>query len=291
VGGHSFAVRAKDAAGNVDATPASYAWTITAAPVADTTPPETAIATGPAASTTDTTAAFTFTANEAGSTFACSLDGAAATPCTSPVSYTGLAVGAHTFAVHAIDPAANADPTPAPYSWTITAPAPPSCTAAPVTVGSVADSWVLQSSPSNNHGTDSVLKIDSKNGSSNARALVRFDLPAIPAGCTVTGMQLRMYSGSAVNGRTLQVLQAAAAWTEGGVTWANQPGTIGTAVTTTSGSGWRQWNVTALAPALYGANHGFIIRDATEGGNGHEQQLHSKEKAPDNPPQLVITFG
>ena len=38
-------------------------------------------------------------------------------------------------------------------------------------------------------------------------------------------------------------------------------------------------------------NNGFLIRDATEGGGGVQQQLHSREKAPDNPPQLVITFG
>lgn len=39
-----------------------------------------------------------------------------------------------------------------------------------------------------------------------------------------------------------------------------------------------------------GANHGFLIRDAVE-GQDHEQQFHSREKAPDNPPQLVVTFG
>jgi hypothetical protein len=39
-----------------------------------------------------------------------------------------------------------------------------------------------------------------------------------------------------------------------------------------------------------GVNNGFLIRDSVE-GRDHEQQLHSREKAPDNPPQLVITFG
>ena len=40
-----------------------------------------------------------------------------------------------------------------------------------------------------------------------------------------------------------------------------------------------------------GANHGFLIRDASENGGGFEQGFHSREKAPDNPPQLVVTFG
>lgn len=69
-------------------------------------------------------------------------------------------------------------------------------------------------------------------------------------------------------------------------------GTIVLAATTPSGTGWREWSVTAQVQAMYsGANNGFLIRDATEGGAGFEQQLHSREKAPDNPPQLVITFG
>jgi hypothetical protein len=39
-----------------------------------------------------------------------------------------------------------------------------------------------------------------------------------------------------------------------------------------------------------GANHGFLIRDSVENGNGTEQAFHSREKGTDNPPQLVITF-
>ena len=39
-----------------------------------------------------------------------------------------------------------------------------------------------------------------------------------------------------------------------------------------------------------GANHGFLIRDATENGGGLDQAFHSREKVTDNPPQLVISF-
>jgi hypothetical protein len=180
------------------------------------------------------------------------------------------------------------DATPAVRTWTIT------CSAGTVTLGSVADSWVLQSSPSSNYRNDSVLKVDSKNGSNNARALVRFDLPAIPAGCTVTGASLRLYAGSATTGRTLRALRVTANWTESGVTWSNQPATTNTAsATVASGSGWRQWNVLTQVQTMYtGTNYGFSIRDATEStSGGREQQLHSREKSPDQPPQLVITFG
>lgn len=53
-----------------------------------------------------------------------------------------------------------------------------------------------------------------------------------------------------------------------------------------------QWNVLGIVQAQYaGANNGFLLRDASESGGGNEQGLHSREKAPDNPPQLVVTFG
>jgi primosomal replication protein N len=180
------------------------------------------------------------------------------------------------------------DATPAVRAWTIT------CSPGTVTLGSVADSWVLQSSPSTNHRTDSVLKVDSKKSSNNARALVRFDLPAIPAGCQVTGASLRLYAGSATTGRTLSALRVTANWTESGVTWSNQPATTNTAAASvTSGSGWRQWNVLTQVQTMYtGSNYGFLIRDASESNSsGKEQQLHSREKSPDRPPELVITFG
>lgn len=115
---HVFKVRAVDTAGNIDATPASHTF------VADTTPPETTITAGPAAgsSTTNTSASFSFTSSEPGSTFGCSLDSAALVPCTSPKLYEGLSVGNHSVAIVAYDAAGNMDLSAAGRSWTITAP-------------------------------------------------------------------------------------------------------------------------------------------------------------------------
>ena len=285
LGAHSFQVQATDAAGNTDATAASFNWTV--APPADTTPPETTISSGPAASTTSTSASFAFSANEADSTFECSLDGSAFAACTTPKAYSSLSVNSHTFQVRAVDPAGNVDGTPASMTWTVLPP--PNC-GAPVTVSANADAWIDQGSQTSNKGTDSILKVMSKPGNS-FRALLSFNLPTVPQGCVIQSATLRLYAASYKSNRTLQALQVNASWTENGVNWSNQPVTTGVAATTSSGSGWRQWNVAAMVQAMYnsGLNYGFLIRDANE-NNDAEQQFHSREKG-ENMPQLVITFG
>jgi parallel beta-helix repeat protein len=287
IGMYTFDVRAVDSAGNADPTPASYTWTIETP--ADTTPPETTIDSGPDVTTTSTDATFTFSANEPSSTFECALDGAAFASCISPVGYMGLNAGAHTFQVRAIDQAANIDPTPASHTWTVSPP--PDCGSL-VTLPADADAWVDQNSSSNNFGSDSILKVQAKS-SNNFRALVRFALPtSVPQGCIVQSATLRLYAASSKNGRTLQAIQIAGSWSENSITWGNQPPTTGSAATTSSGSGYREWSVAAQVQAIYdtGANNGFLIRDATESGSGSEQQFHSREKG-ENPPELVISFA
>jgi hypothetical protein len=95
------------------------------APSPDTNAPDTMITAGPAdsSSTTDTSASFSFTADEP-ATFQCSLDTATPSACTSPAGYTGLAAGAHSFSVQATDTAGNTDQSPATRSWTVTATTP-----------------------------------------------------------------------------------------------------------------------------------------------------------------------
>jgi hypothetical protein len=92
-------------------------------------PPDTAIAAAPQDPTSATTARFTFTradSTTAAATFECQLDGAAFAPCASPASFP-VAAGTHTFAVRAISPHGEIDPTPATKTWTVVAlPQPPS---------------------------------------------------------------------------------------------------------------------------------------------------------------------
>jgi hypothetical protein len=110
-GSHTFSVRATDLAGNVDPTPATRDW------IVDTTPPQTTITSTPPWLSLSTLATFAFTSSEGGSSFECRLDGGAWQACSSSKTYTGVGGGNHTFAVRAIDPAGNTDPTPAEGTW------------------------------------------------------------------------------------------------------------------------------------------------------------------------------
>ena len=89
--------------------------------------PDTRIASGPSGGASVTTATFLFTSDEATVRFECRLDGSAFSSCGSPLTFNGLAPGAHSFAVRAIDSAGNADATPATAAWTV--PAPPAAPA------------------------------------------------------------------------------------------------------------------------------------------------------------------
>jgi hypothetical protein len=288
VGDHTFVVLAVDEAGNADASPEAYQWTI-GSPPADTEAPDTAIESGPEATTTATDATFTFSSSETDATFECSLDGAPYAVCASPTDVAGMTIGVHLLEVRAIDSAGNTDASPASYSWAVEPV--PSCVPATVVAGADADSWILQDSSRQNYGTDSVLKVDSKNNA-NARALVRFALPAIPEGCQIQSATLRLYAGSYKDGRTLTATRISASWSESNVTWSNRPGTGGPSATTSSGSGWREWSVTSQVQAMYsGSNRGFMIADANENGGGFDQGLHSREKGTDNPPSLELVFG
>ncbi len=161
------------------------------------------------------------------------------------------------------------------------------------TVQASADSWVDQASPATNKGTDTVLKLTSRDPSLNARAVVQFNLPALPSGCTVTSATLRLNNKSPLSGRTIEALRNTASWTETGVTWTNQPATAGAAATATtpSAAGWMQWDVTSHVQAMYaGSNNGFVLRDQTENGAGFENQFDSRE-ASANRPELVVVVG
>ncbi len=110
-GAHSFQVRTTDPAGNVDASPASRAFTV------DTVAPETTIDAGPTDPTGNPpTPSFEFWG---GTSFECRFDGGAWSPCATPYASPALADGPHQFQVRSVDQAGNTDQSPAGWSFTI----------------------------------------------------------------------------------------------------------------------------------------------------------------------------
>jgi hypothetical protein len=99
-GSHVLDVRAQDAAGNFDATPASQAFEV------DGTAPTVTLG-GLKKSTTDTTPSVRITASEAVSGFECSVDGKKAKPCGARYTLKRLKPGKHRIAVTATDLAGN----------------------------------------------------------------------------------------------------------------------------------------------------------------------------------------
>jgi Tol biopolymer transport system component len=118
-GSHTFAVRAADAAGNVDATPATAEF------VVDTDPPETVLE-GPSGRVGTDDVTFELGADEDDVRYICETDGEGWEDCDPPSrTLEDLPEGDHTFTVAAIDGAGNQDPTPATTAFTVdlTAPA------------------------------------------------------------------------------------------------------------------------------------------------------------------------
>jgi hypothetical protein len=109
-----LAGQATDAAGNLNLI------SNVGSTIYDTVPPTTTILTMPFNPSGSSSATFTFSSSEGGSTFLVQIDGGAfAANVTGTQTYNGLTLGLHTFNVAAVDPAGNVDPTVATYSWLI----------------------------------------------------------------------------------------------------------------------------------------------------------------------------
>jgi len=127
-GNHTFLITATDAAGNV--TTKNYMWLV------DTIPPALTITSAPPQNWNSPDAQITFTAGADAVTVTCQIDSNTAAACTSPVNYTGLPDGSHTFTVRATDAAGNLASRSS--TWTVDTVAPTvAITAHPTSVSNV----------------------------------------------------------------------------------------------------------------------------------------------------------
>jgi hypothetical protein len=113
-GSHEFEVRAVDAAGNVDQTPDSYAWTIDATP-----PPSPVITSAPPNPSDERSSTFLFSDGDPTASLLCEIDGSGFSDCSSGSFPTPVLLdGSHTFRVKARDGAGNESSVEA-FTWTI----------------------------------------------------------------------------------------------------------------------------------------------------------------------------
>ncbi|WP_211349328.1 PKD domain-containing protein [Nocardioides litoris] len=85
----------------------------------DTQAPDTRVVAGPSGVTRSRNATFRLGSTEAGSTFECSLDGAAYRPCAATLTYRDLRDGSYRLLVRAVDAAGNKDATPVVRTWRV----------------------------------------------------------------------------------------------------------------------------------------------------------------------------
>jgi len=135
-GEHQILIRAIDAAGNIDSTPANISW------VVDTSAPETILKSSPAVLSKNALGVFEFDSNEDNVQYEVSLNGSNFNTVTSPFSTESLQEGVHNLIVQARDQAQNVDLSPVHYSWEIDT-TPPSVTLHFPTPSSLTDAELL----------------------------------------------------------------------------------------------------------------------------------------------------
>ena len=264
-GSHTFAVRATDAAGNTDATPATRSWTI------DTAAPDTTLSSGPSGTTTSTSASFAFSASETGAAFECRLDGAAWSACTSPQAYSGLAVASHTFDVRARDAAGNVDVTPASRTWTIAS--------TPTSNDNFANAAVISGASGTTSGSTAGMTKEAgePNHAGNAGGHSIWYRWTAPAGGTVTidtigssfDTLLAVYTGTALTALTTIASNDDASGTQSRVTFTAVSGT--TYSIAVDGYGGATGNVTlnwSLGSSASPANDMFASAAGLTGASG-----------------------
>jgi hypothetical protein len=169
-----------------------------------------------------------------------------------------------------------------------------------------ADSYVDQATlqQGSNFGGVTTLQVESSQTlalvSTNKRSFVKFDLSScsIPAAAAVQSATLSAYLSTAPNqNRTWNIGRVTGAWTEGGVTWSNQPAsTNSTSVSTgTTSNVTLQATVTSDVQSFVSGsltNNGWRFSDSVENSSSvRNGQFRSREFATASQrPSLVINY-
>jgi calcineurin-like phosphoesterase family protein len=158
----------------------------------------------------------------------------------------------------------------------------PQASADSVTLTPQADAYVSSAATATNFGTRPELRVDA---SPRQRTYLRFDV-ALPAGSTITGATLRLFTTSASTGTGYRAYAVAdTSWSESGITYTKAP-SLGALAG--SSSGWATTGYKAVTiPAQYVHTGLTSLGAATTSTTA--KSFHSREAT--NKPQLVVTFS
>lgn len=168
-----------------------------------------------------------------------------------------------------------------------TTPPPPSCKPGSATATAVADAYVDQDKPTQNYGTSDTLLVRSRERQRNTRAVLRFPMPTVPKGCTVTGGTLTM-TALDVTGRRLLVARGTKAWAESSVTWGNGPWPTGSATGATVSSTRVVWSLPASTVT---SAYGLVVYDSAENARGAGVQTRLASRTARGAPTLTIRWA
>jgi len=146
----------------------------------------------------------------------------------------------------------------------------------------IADSYVNQDKPDENKGDDHEVHIKSDDTKSK-RIFIKFDLN-FPTGTTIISSTMKLFMKNAPSApRFYEAKRVIGSWTEGGITWDNQPGTDVTPTATTSSGTtknvWLSWNVTSDVQSFVSgtSNYGWRLSDSVENSStNYEAKFHSR---------------
>jgi hypothetical protein len=141
------------------------------------------------------------------------------------LSYTnsGLAAGTYFYRVIALDAAGNASAASAAAQATIATTPPPVTPPTVQTITTVADTMVASNNVNGIYGPTNQLSSRGTNGT--IESFLDFDLPAAPAGTTLTGVALRLTTSSDATANSVDthdVVLMTGPWDEATMTWTNR---------------------------------------------------------------------
>ena len=164
------------------------------------------------------------------------------------------------------------------------------------------DAFVSEGSPDSNYGWTSVLYLGYSSPTyPRYRVYLYFDVESssIPSDAVVTSayLKLHQYSFSGTGSLPIGLYQVTEEWTEGTITWNNQPASLSDAEYTRdvydSSDTWRSWNFEDLLNGwLDGSivNYGMLLKPVSEPAT-NRANFHSSDHS-DNTyyPQLLISY-